>query len=362
MDFPLAKFENGEVVFEDGEAIKLPIEYLKDSNREVLHSFYSKLLNEKNENPQNGEDPLGFTFIQFDYLCIVGVVCVCQKRSTYNRLRKKYPQNVFNLNYLKFRILESHKLENYQEFIPIKVVSQNLHEIRGLNAKVTSHVDDLLKFEDERSWEETFDNADPNLKKIFVASRLTKFILDNTKFYDPKFWDHLEFSKGRYFNIHGSVSKIVKIYKNDFKIDKPDLEFTGHCHRKLEGDKEYFEILIKILVENAYKYSPYKKLGPKIKIIQMGSKVLIEAHSYGQIIPEEDRKHIFSKGFRSSVNKGKAEGTGMGLYNAARLAEKFGGKIQYSDKESGAANPSLGWNIFSLIFQITYDKNKDSFN
>ncbi|MDN5200885.1 sensor histidine kinase [Fulvivirgaceae bacterium BMA10] len=361
-DFPFAKFENSSVEFYDGQAVKLPKEYRRKSNFSLLHNFYSNLLLNKPVEIEIGEDPLGFHFFQYDYICIIGIVCQTQRRSKFNSLKKKYPLNQFSTEFLKHRIIEEHKLANHKEHIPINVVSQNLHEIRGLNAKVTSNVDVLLNFEDEATWEDKFDSANVNLKKIYVASRLTKFILDNTKFYDPDFWDTLELNKERFFVIHRCVNKIVKIYRNDFKLEKPDLEFTGNSYRKLAGDKEYFEVLIKILVENAYKYSPYKKLGPKIKIVENDKRVNIEAHSYGQIIPNEDRQHIFTKGFRSSVNKGKAEGTGMGLHNAKRLVEKFGGSIQYEcNPIKSEQDIELGWNIFKLEFLNTYSPQKNAF-
>ena len=357
-DFPAAKFQKGSVEFNDGKIIDLPSDYRKSHNRKIVTDFYSNLLEKKSDELEYGEDPLGFFFLKYDFICYIGLVCTCTKKSLGNRLKKKFPDNKFTLKYLSYRIKEDHKLINFNELIPIDIVTHNLHELRGLNAKVTDNVDLLLGFNSESEWEKTFDNADHNLKKIYVASRLTKFILDNTKFYDPKFWDTLKIKRGRYFVAHGSVNKIVKIYRNDFKLEKPDLEFKGNSFRQLEGEKQYFEVLIKILVENAYKYSPFKKLGPKIIIKEQGKTINIVAQSYGQIIPKQDRLHLFSKGFRSGVNKTKAEGTGIGLYNAKRLTEKFDGTLTYScDVQSTEEGNEIGWNIFTLTFKNTHDPN-----
>lgn len=356
-DFPNACFTNGEIEFHSGRIVTLPSIYNRGSNQKVLIEFYSKLLSKKPEDLETGVDPFGFTYFYFDYICIVGIICLKTKQSLFNNIKKKFSNNYFPYDFIAHRIKEEHKLENNIEHIPIKVISQNLHELRGLNAKVTSHIDALMNLDDDELWEVRFDEASDNIRKIYVASRLTKFILDNTKFYDPKYFDGLELKHDRFFIIHRSVSKIIKIYRNDFKVEKTNIEFTGKSFRKLSGDKEYFEVLVKILVENAIKYSPYKKLGPKIRILENEMEVKIEAHSYGQIIPLEDRQHLFSRGFRSSVNKGKAEGTGMGLYNAKRLTEKFKGTIYYSAQEVEGTD-NLGWNIFTLEFKNTYSSKQ----
>jgi hypothetical protein len=358
-DFPTVKFQKGVLNFLNGKIISLPSDYKKTHNQSNLDEFYTNLLNTKQEKIEYGEDPLGFFFLKYDFICYIGLVCTCTKKSLGNRLKKKFPDNRFTLKYLSYRINEDHKLANYKELIPIDIITQNLHELRGLNAKVTDNVDSLLGFNSESEWEATFDNADINLKKIYVASRLTKFILDNTKFYDPKFWETLKIKRGRFFAVHGSVNKIVKIYRNDFKLEKPDLDFKGHSYRKLEGEKQYFEVLIKILVENAYKYSPFNKLGPKISIQEKEKTISIQASSYGHIIPKQDRIHLFTKGFRSGVNKTKAEGTGIGLYNAQRLTEKFDGTLIYSCEVLSTENEiEIGWNTFTLEFKNTHEGNK----
>lgn len=210
-----------------------------------------------------------------------------------------------------------------------------------------------MKIDSEAEWDDKFEKQSENIKKIYVGSRLIKFILDNVKFYIPDFFDNLKLNDERAFMPHRSVSKIVKIYRNDFKKDRADIEFTGSCLSKINGDKEYFEILIKILVENALKYSEFpKKIGPKVIISENKEQILIQVHSYGRAIPKTEQPYLFSKGFRSSSNRQSKEGTGMGLYNAKQLAKHFNSKIEFSDKEvSKDKNIDLAWNIFTLTIQ-----------
>lgn len=362
-DFPSVKFYNNQINFEDGKFCQLPIEYKRESNKKTLENFYKNILDSNSSELLIGEDVFGFNYFKIELICYVGLICDSSKRSKSNNLKKKYSSNKFQLDYIINRIKEENKLMNYQEYIPISVVSQNLHEIRGLNGKVTDNLDSLLRFDNEEKWDEQFDAADPYLRKIYVANRLIKFILDNTKFYNPNFWDTLSLNKDRYFNPHRCISKIVKIYRNDFKKEKPDISFQGNSIRKLQGNKEYFEILIKIFVENALKYSSIRSIGPQIKLIENNKTVVIEIRSFGNLIPNEDKKNIFLKGYRSNINNLSIEGTGMGLYNAKKLIEKFGGSIEFSTKNANSDDNKLiiGWNIFTLTFENTFDADKSAF-
>ena len=49
----------------------------------------------------------------------------------------------------------------------------------------------------DEEWEEKFDNQTENIKKIYVGSRLIKFILDNIKFYQPNFFKNLKIKYDR---------------------------------------------------------------------------------------------------------------------------------------------------------------------
>ncbi|MGZ4062132.1 MAG: sensor histidine kinase [Bacteroidia bacterium] len=355
--YPHAKINKKIITFFDGYFCKLPGDYLKVSNRDKLQDFYSHLLlNENKDEMQIGIDPLGFTYIRIGFLCYIGLVVVQGKDGNYGSLKKRHPENKFSREFIVKQIQREYDLLNYKYAIPIELVTQNLHEIRGLNSKIAGHIDNLMGIEDDSGWEEDFDKQDESIKKIFVASRLIKFLLDNTKFYIPDFFKNLMIKHDRELVVHKSVSKIVKIYSNDFKKEKVKIQFTGNSYTTITGEKEYFEILIKILVENALKYSLYPTdFPPKLNLSETTKEIIIEASSYGDLIPDDDRQHLFTKGFRSNINKQKQEGTGMGLYNAQQLAQHFSANISYSNKPAAssteAANTTgfiLGWNIFTL--------------
>ncbi|MEK8180769.1 HAMP domain-containing sensor histidine kinase [Flavobacterium buctense] len=357
--YPYILQDKKDVLFFDGRLTDLPKEYRKETNKKSLTEFYNKILGKGSTSEIIfGIDPLGFTYLNLDFVCYIGLITnLNEVKSKYNNLGKKYPDNKFNLLYLKKQIQFEYDLVNFKEYIPIDIVTQNLHELRGLNSKISGNIDAIMNIQNEAEWEDKFDEQSENIKKIYVGSRLIKFILDNFKFYIPDYFENLKLNYDKSFIVHRSVSKIVKIYRNDFKKDKAEIDFSGTSSGKIKGEKEYFEILVKILIENALKYSEFpKRIGPKVLIKEEAQNIIIEVHSYGRAIPESERRYLFLKGFRSSVNKASKEGTGMGLYNAKQLSKHFNGNLYFTCKDvSNDDSINLAWNIFTLKIEKSKD-------
>jgi hypothetical protein len=350
-NYPSVKINGNKISFIDGKFCILPKEYIKSTNKKLLQNFYQPIIeNSTSDKIIYGVDPLGFTYLNIDFLCYVGIVSNKEQRGKYNNLFKKYPKNKFDIEFIKKQIQFEYDLLNFKQYVPIDIVTQNFHEMRGLNSKIPGNIDKIMGIDDESEWDEKFEKQDETVKKIYVGSRLMKFILDNFKFYIPDFFENLEMKYDRSFVAHRSVSKIVKIYRNDFKTYRADIEFKGTSSGKINGDKEYFEILVKILIENALKYSEFpKRIGPKVIISETKYEISIEVHSYGRAIPDTEKPYLFSKGFRASINKQSQEGTGMGLFNAKQIAKHFGADISFSNKDvTKNEEVEIAWNIFTL--------------
>jgi signal transduction histidine kinase len=305
-------------------------------------------------NPSVGTDPLGFDYVVLDYICYFGLIFISERSSSKNTNKKKYPENKFSKKYIIERINEEYDLLNLNKYIPVNVFTLSMHELRGLNSKISGHIDTLLNFSTEDDWESQFDKADNSLKKIYVGTRLIKFILDNIRFFNPQNIQNLEIDKSFRFTAHRSLFKIVKIYENDFHENKAVIEFSGRSFKYIAGEKEYFEILIKAIIENALKFSTDKRIGPKIKISDNKEKLIIEISSYGQLVPKEERADIFTRGYRSKIHE-TTKGTGMGLYIARKLSEQLNFNLEYQAEEVTKDLPiKLGWNKFILTCNETY--------
>ncbi len=356
LSFPSVRIFEKELFFESGRYCALPKEYEKVSNHKLLNDYYRTIIDHKKGccSPLDGTDPLGFDYVIIDYICYVGLIFISEKSSAKNGNKKKYPQNRFLKKYIIERIIDEYDSLNLNKYIPVQVFSQSMHELRGLNSKVTGHVDKLLNFSSEEEWGVQFDKADLSLKKIYIGTRLIKFILDNIRFFNPQNIQNLSLDKSFRFVAHRSLYKIVKIYENDFKEDKSVIELTGNSYKFLAGEKEYFEILIKAIIENALKFSTDKRIGPKIKIYDETNKLIIEIASYGRLIPLEEREDIFLRGYRSKIHE-NTKGTGMGLFIAKKLAEHFCINIKYKAEEvSTDKSIKIGWNKFVLTCNQVY--------
>ncbi|WP_045690095.1 sensor histidine kinase [Hymenobacter sp. AT01-02] len=360
--FPQIKVKKDSLEFTDGFALNTPAEYLNKKNKGPLEKFYNPYTfgtAKDSEEIRIGIDPLGFNYVFYKTLCYIGIILPTYRNRISKKILKKYEDNIISEKYIKSRITEDYKNINLEEYIPTNLITGNIHELRNLNSKIVACADELINFKSEQDWELTFDKADGNYKKIYVASRLTKFILDKLKLYRPDFFETTHLNLEKSFSIQRSVNKIVKIYRNDFK--NKHLSSEGYTEISLNGEKEYFEILMMILIENSIKYSidPIK-LYPGVTIRENDRRnakiITITVSSFGNLIPLEETEKIFEAGFRSSSNKLSASGTGMGLNNARRLASLYGFELKYICDYPKDTSIKTGWNNFRLIYKIPNNK------
>ncbi|MBX7153356.1 MAG: HAMP domain-containing histidine kinase [Bacteriodetes bacterium] len=354
-NYPYAQITNNNVTLYDGEMLKLPDAYRRQKDKVLIENFYKNLLLQNFNEIQFGTDPLGFDYIIYQNVCNVGLLLGLTNSTLASTNRKKYPFHKFDRNYIINRIKLDKKLQNLEEYIPVEMVTKNIHEIRNLNFTISNSVELLLSYADESEWESKFDRADENIKKIYVGARLTRFILDNIRFYMPDYIDNIKVDKERVFSIHKAVNKIVKIYLNNFKKNKSKIVFEGTTYKNLQGDKELFEIALMLLIENAQKYSrDPNTIPPKVIIKEISNnEVVVSVHSYGNIIPEHEVLNLYTRGFRSTAHS-KKEGTGMGLYNARGILKKFDAELEYHNHSHSTMpdNTVIGWNIFDIKCKV----------
>ncbi len=112
-------------------------------------------------------------------------------------------------------------------------------------------------------------------------------------------------------------------------IEVPDDTLIVSC------DQQLMSMLLTQYIDNACKYSIYGTT-ITIRAAKMKQEVLFSVHSYGPVIPMEDRERIFDRYFRSAGSSTRAAGTGIGLSVAKRVASIHGGHVWVtSDEEEG---------------------------
>lgn len=105
------------------------------------------------------------------------------------------------------------------------------------------------------------------------------------------------------------------------------------------GDVTWLERVVKILIDNACKYSSVGTT-VTVKLVKTGSHAHLRVNNAGNTIDAEDLEHIFDRFYRSDKARSRdsdgAGGFGLGLAIAKGVVEAHGGKITAtSDEQHG---------------------------
>jgi two-component system sensor histidine kinase KdpD len=98
-------------------------------------------------------------------------------------------------------------------------------------------------------------------------------------------------------------------------------------------DRQLMVMLLTQYVDNACKYSIFGTT-ITLRVIHVNNEAIFSVHSYGPVIPMEDRERIFNRYYRSSKHTSKASGTGIGLSVAKRVAQIHGGYVWVTSDEN----------------------------
>lgn len=124
------------------------------------------------------------------------------------------------------------------------------------------------------------------------------------------------------------VERIMKLYAD--RIREKGIQFNIDMNYDLpliSVDAKRMELVIKILLENAFKYT--NKGGfISIKVGLVGKSIKFSITDTGIGISREDMSHMFTKFYRSKEATGAdTEGLGMGLFIAKHIIERHGGTL-----------------------------------
>ena len=142
-------------------------------------------------------------------------------------------------------------------------------------------------------------------------------------------------------------------------VDGACLEFEAVCFEKgvtlvtdaqpnicVLGEKNSLERLITILLDNAIKYSGENgKVGCKLE--QDGKKAVLSVLNTGEVISEEEAKHVFDRFYRTDGARQNEDGKsfGLGLSIAAATVKAHGGTISCKGVEDKGT-------VFTVVLPI----------
>ena len=115
-------------------------------------------------------------------------------------------------------------------------------------------------------------------------------------------------------------------------VEKLSLEFGNtsldvqlDAKFEVEVDVEMVEAVLRILVENARKYSPAGSL-VAISCRREGETTIVSGRDFGRGIPPDEQERIFEKYYRGRSSS-ETQGMGLGLAIARNIARAHGGDL-----------------------------------
>lgn len=158
-----------------------------------------------------------------------------------------------------------------------------------------------------------------------------------------------------------NLSQAVKSVFEEFVpvAQNKGLTFLLHISDNIPNDKVYVDQdriheVVSNLISNAIKYTDHGLVDITLLTTPAGF-IRFEVKDSGKGIAKVDQEKLFQKYYRVESAVGRAVGTGLGLYIAKLLIEKFGGKIGFTSEvdkgstfwfelptvESDAGKPSI---------------------
>lgn len=98
-------------------------------------------------------------------------------------------------------------------------------------------------------------------------------------------------------------------------------------------DPQRLHLVLRQLVDNAYKFTPDKGV-VTVRVIPENTTTVVEITDNGESIPEEKQSDIFDK-FTKLDDTGAKSGTGMGLAICKKVVDDWGGEIRVANQEGG---------------------------
>jgi signal transduction histidine kinase len=142
------------------------------------------------------------------------------------------------------------------------------------------------------------------------------------------------------------LSDLVNHSMQDFRRRFPDRPWAQQIQPgcSILGDALLLQLLVNNLVENAIKYSPREEV-ITVSLDQRGRIVSLAVADQGQGIPDEEKKKIFDKFYRTGQEATRqTKGTGLGLYLCRKIAEDHRATLKVAD------NSPVG-SIFTVDFK-----------
>lgn len=130
------------------------------------------------------------------------------------------------------------------------------------------------------------------------------------------------------------LKKVINQYETEASQNGIEIVYEeNECEKVLAGS--LLEESISNLMENAIIHSGGSEI--RISVEDLKDECLVTVEDDGRGIPDREKEKIFEKDFK----KGKAAGSGIGLYLVKEIAESYKGRVEIEDSDLGGARFDL---------------------
>jgi signal transduction histidine kinase len=213
-------------------------------------------------------------------------------------------------------------LQRKDEFIGIAS-----HELKTPLTSIKGYLDLLYMMESQEPKKQFAGKALENVNKL---EKLVKDLLDVSKIQSGQ----LELNISA-FDINAllkeTIASVQMIYPSHHIV------YSDNCHGdEVYADRQRIEQVLLNLISNAIKYSP-EECKILIETRKHDNWCVIKIRDYGMGIPEEERKTIFERFYRSKNISVHISGFGLGLYICKDIIRRHKGHIWVEPQEKGSA-------------------------
>lgn len=138
-----------------------------------------------------------------------------------------------------------------------------------------------------------------------------------------------------YCNLSDLVAEEVLVFEPVFYQNKKSITAQIAEEIQVRGNENQLCQLLKILLDNAVKYSAPGKTTEVVLKKTGRQKACLQVISRGEPIPEQERKEIFTRFYRGDMARSSGQGYGLGLAIASEIVRSCKGRIGVEAMDDG---------------------------